>query len=162
MQVRTYLLKIRKCVHKFIRQILRMRCYKPYTLQTFYIVEGGQEFVQRYLPAFRIVPVRVNILPEQYDFFHSGGNQCIHFVYDIPRMPAYLPAAKIRHGTVRAEIVAPFHDRNKGLYSMNTLHRVSEALLILIRCYGNNGPVCLSLIDKLIDPMNLRRSDNNI
>ena len=60
------------------------------------------------------VAVRINVLPEQHNFFVASADKSQHFIKYIFRGTASFPTPRIWNNTIAAEIVAAIHDVYKG------------------------------------------------
>ena len=70
-----------------------------------------------------ILAVCIHVLSKQGDFLAARRLERLHFRNDIIQHAGTLPAARIRHDTVCAELVAAVHDIDKCFVSAGTLYR---------------------------------------
>ena len=95
-------------VNQLIGNILRMRSHEANALNP-HLVQFSQQLRKAQF-ALHIQTIRIDVLPQQHDFFHAFGFQFAGFLDDACRRAGTLAAADIRHNAVRAEIVAAVHD----------------------------------------------------
>ena len=111
---------------QIVRQILGVARHKADPLDPFHFVHHAQQLCEIHLLSFRFLQVTVAalsvlhlavgvyVLAQQRDLLAAACRQLLHLRQDVLRTAAPLPAPRIGHDAVSAEVVAAVHDVHEG------------------------------------------------
>ena len=95
-------------------EIFGVARHKPESELTLVLADFPQQ-IGEIESAVRVVPVRVDVLPQQRDLLIPFVEQGSHFRNDMFGTAAAFPSAHIRHDAIGAEIIAAVHDIHPGV-----------------------------------------------
>lgn len=116
----------------------RMRRHIAHALDAIHLVDRAGS-CPKVRPVSEIKTIRIHILPEERHLLIAFFREALYLARDILHAAGQLTAAYIRHDAVRAELVAPLHDRDPckdmGLTHRTKLAVVTHAVRIPLRLH---------------------------
>ena len=151
-------------IHHFPCHISRMRGHIPHAFYTVHFIQSPDK-IGKIGTVLKIKAIGIDVLPQKGNFLISFRCQSFHFCTDILYGAAGFSAADIRNYTVRAELVAPLHNRHPGkdiaLAGSLQSRIVSYSGRLHLR-KDDMGLMLQFFCDNILQIMNIVRSDNEV
>ena len=151
-------------IHHIECHVSRMRRHIAHALDAIYLVDRtDQRSEVRPIP--EIKTIRIHILPKERHLLIAFLRKPLYLAADILHAAGQLTAAYIRHDAVRAELIAPLHDRDPckdmGLAHRTKLAVVTYAVRIPLRLH-HMAAARILLRNDLLQVMDMVRPDDEI
>ncbi|CUP53126.1 Uncharacterised protein [Bacteroides xylanisolvens] len=164
MHMTRHLRRIRHRIHHIECHISRMRRHIAHALDAIHLVDRADQR-PKVRPVSEIKTIRIHILPEERHLLIAFFREALYLARDILHAAGQLTAAYIRHDAVRAELVAPLHDRDPckdmGLTHRTKLAVVTHAVRIPLRLH-HMAAARILLRNDLLQIMDMVRPDDEI
>ena len=164
MHMTRHLRRIRHRIHHIECHISRMRRHIAHALNAIHLVDRADQR-PKVCPVSEIKTIRIHILPEERHLLIAFLRESLYLARDILHAAGQLTAAYIRHDAVRAELVAPLHDRDP-CKDMRLTHRtklavVTHTVRIPLRLH-HMAAARILLRNDLLQVMDMVRPDDEI